>query len=76
MMVRWRLQNGTISRSDLQTSVFAQDLSLLHIPPRINRTFVISATSSMLFKPQIEYIYKDYFLDPERKQDRKAHGER
>ena len=43
---------------------------------RINRTFVISATSSELFKPQIEYIYKDYFLDPERKQDRKAHGER
>ena len=43
---------------------------------RINRTFVISATSSMLFKPQIAYIYKDYFLDPERKQDRKAHGER
>ena len=48
----------------------------LIFPPRINRTFVISATSSMLFKPQIEYIYKDYFLDPERKQDRKAHGER
>ena len=55
---------------------FPRIFLILNFFLRINRTFVISATSSMLFKPQIEYIYKDYFLDPERKQDRKAHGER
>ena len=43
---------------------------------RIKRTFAISATSQMLFKPQVYNIYKDYFLDPEREQIRKAHDER
>ena len=70
MTTQWGLQNGTTSRSNLKILFF------FNFFPRINRTFVISATSSMLYKPQIEYIYKDYFLDPERKQDRKAHGER
>ena len=43
---------------------------------RVNKTFVISATNAMLYKPQVHHIFKDYFLDPEREQDRKTHQER
>ena len=43
---------------------------------RVNRTFVVSATHAMLYKPQVHHIFKAYFLDPEREQDRKTHRER
>ena len=74
-MARREQLNGTTSRLKYwKNGSFGFDTDIVFC--RINRTFVISATSSELFKPQIEHIYKDYYLDPERKQDRKAHGER